>query len=324
MDKKKQLYYSIATLAMSVGIAVELAFMPNAFKTWLYAIFWVALALVLGVFAFGIFKKIDSLIKLASVGIFCALVILSGYMAMYKSGFIERFDSAEEIAEYISDNPYGIILFILISFLQVTFIPIPSTITTVTGTLVFGTWEGMLYSLIGQISGSMFAFFLGRKFGSKLAKWIAGEEMFEKYNKYIKGRDKVIFAYMLLFPFFPDDLICLFFGLTNMSYLGFFLLVSLSRVITISYTSYLTDLISRIPLTPIGFLIYALIALVVVGLLVLCWKKGEWLEDLMTKIIYKIMPKKLAEKRKRELEQAEAERDDGDDSDASEKNTSET
>ncbi len=321
MDKKKQLYYSIATLAMSVSIAVELAFMANAFKTWLYAIFWVALALALGVFAFGIFKKIDSLIKLARVGIFCALVILSGYMAMYKSGFIERFDSAEEIAEYISDNPYGIILFILISFLQVTFIPIPSTITTVTGTLVFGTWEGMLYSLIGQISGSMFAFFLGRKFGSKLAKWIAGEEMFEKYNKYIKGRDKVIFAYMLLFPFFPDDLICLFFGLTNMSYLGFFLLVSLSRVITISYTSYLTDLISRIPLTPIGFLIYALIALVVVGLLVLCWKKGEWLEDLMTKIIYKIMPKKLAEKRKRELEQAESERDD---SDASEKNTSET
>lgn len=263
--------------------------------------------MVLGLFAVGIFKKIDSLTKLATVTVFCALVILSGYMAMYKSGFIERFDSSEEIAAYISGNPYGIALFILISFLQVTFIPIPSTITTVTGTLVFGTWVGMIYSLIGQISGSMFAFFLGRKFGSKLAKWIAGDEMFEKYNKFVKGRDKVILGYMLLFPFFPDDLICLFFGLTNMSYLGFFLLVLLSRVITISYTSYLTKLISKIPLTPVGFLIYALIALVVIGLLVLCWKKGEWLENLMTKIIYKIMPKKLAEKRKKEMEEAERE-----------------
>lgn len=307
MDKKKQLYYSIATLALSVGVAVELGFMSDAFKTWLYAIVWVALFLVLGLFAVGIFKKIDSLTKLATGTVFCALVILSGYMAMYKSGFIKRFDSSEEIAAYISGNPYGIALFILISFLQVTFIPIPSTITTVTGTLVFGTRAGMIYSLIGQISGSMFAFFLGRKFGSKLAKWIAGEEMFEKYNKFVKGRDKVILGYMMLFPFFPDDLICLFFGLTNMSYLGFFLLVLLSRVITISYTSYLTKLISKIPLTPVGFLIYALIALVVIGLLVLCWKKGEWLENLMTKIIYKIMPKKLAEKRRRETEAAERE-----------------
>lgn len=307
MDKKKQLYYSIATLALSVGVAVELGFMSDAFKTWLYAFVWVALFLVLGLFAVGIFKKIDSLTKLATVTVFCAIVILSGYMAMYKSGFIKRFDSSEEIAAYISGNPYGIALFILISFLQVTFIPIPSTITTVTGTLVFGTRAGMIYSLIGQISGSMFAFFLGRKFGSKLAKWIAGEEMFEKYNKFVKGRDKVILGYMMLFPFFPDDLICLFFGLTNMSYLGFFLLVLLSRVITISYTSYLTKLISKIPLTPVGFLIYALIALVVIGLLVLCWKKGEWLENLMTKIIYKIMPKKLAEKRRRETEAAERE-----------------
>ena len=131
--------------------------------------------------------------------------------------------------------------------------------------------------------------------------------MFEKYHKFVKGRDKVILGYMLLFPFFPDDLIFLFFGLTNMSYLGFFFLVSLSRVITISYTSYLTELISKIPLTPVGFLIYALIALVVIGLLILCWKKGEWLENLMTKIIYKVMPKKLAEKRKREMEEAERE-----------------
>lgn len=206
----------------------------------------------MGCFVFGFrpvcsgdFQKIDSLTKLATVTVFCAIVILSGYMAMYKSGFIKRFDSSEEIAAYISGNPYGIALFILISFLQVTFIPIPSTITTVTGTLVFGTRAGMIYSLIGQISGSIFAFFLGRKFGSKLAKWIAGEEMFEKYNKFVKGRDKVILGYMMLFPFFPDDLICLFFGLTNMSYLGFFLLVLLSRVITISYTSYLTKLISK-------------------------------------------------------------------------------
>lgn len=61
MDKKKQLYYSIATLALSVGVAVELGFMSDAFKTWLYAIVWVALFLVLGLFAVGIFKKIDCL-----------------------------------------------------------------------------------------------------------------------------------------------------------------------------------------------------------------------------------------------------------------------
>ncbi len=307
MDKSKQKIYFAVTAVLMAGVGVELGFMSDAFATWLYVLLWVAFACVAAMLAVGLAKQIDSLTKLAAVAAFCAIVLLSAYLAMFKSGFLEKFDTAEEIAEYISDSPLGIFLFILISFLQVTFIPIPSTITTVTGTLVFGPTIGMIYSLIGQVAGSMLAFWLGKKFGSRLAKWIAGEELYEKYNKFVKGRDKIILGYMLLFPFFPDDVICLFFGLTNATYLGFFVLITVSRVITIGYTSYLTEMISKIPLTPAGFCIYGLIALVIIGMLILCWKKGEWLELQMTKIIQKVMPKKLKEKRARDLAEAETE-----------------
>mgnify|MGYP002508213373 CR=1 FL=1 len=72
--------------------------------------------------------------------------------------------------------------------------------------------------------GSMFAFFLGRVFGVKLLIWMVGPKAYNKYQKMLKGRDKLMLFMMFLLPVFPDDLLCIFAGVTTMSYTTFFII----------------------------------------------------------------------------------------------------
>ena len=64
--------------------------------------------------------------------------------------------------------------YIAISFLQVTFIPIPGMVSILAGILLFEPWQAFLYSLIGMFLGGSFGFYLGRVLGKKFVYWIVG------------------------------------------------------------------------------------------------------------------------------------------------------
>ena len=101
--------------------------------------------------------------------------------------------------------------------MQVTFIPIPSTITVLVGNYLFGFWASYLYSFIGMILGSMFAFYLGRWFGKKFIYWLVNDkEMVDSYLYKIKNKGNVLLFFMFIFPFFPDDLLCSIAGILPM------------------------------------------------------------------------------------------------------------
>lgn len=289
MEKKQKINLIIVSILTVISIA-ELVYVRNSFKLWLNAVLWIALVLLWVMFVISLVKKLDYLYKFVLVCFYCAIFVLTAYCILLKTGVFDKFDSAEDLLEYVSDDPIGILTFIAITFLQVTFIPLPSTVTTVGGVWVFGPGRGFIFSLIGQVAGSMLAFYLGRKFGVKLVKWFVGEEVFEKYQKFIKGRDKIILIFMFLFPFFPDDVLCLFAGLTNMTGFFFFIIMLISRSITIGYTTLFMGVVSSIPFSGWGIPVYILIGIVIIALLYFFWKKGEQIENAVIKTIYKTMP----------------------------------
>ncbi|MEG1395203.1 MAG: VTT domain-containing protein, partial [Clostridia bacterium] len=116
----------------------------------------------------GYFRNTSSLLKLE---ILILLFAVLGEIFLYffiKYDLFEKFNSIDKIKNIIMQyKGVSALIFIAIQFLQVTVIPIPSTITTMAGGIIFGFWKSFFYSMIGIISGSMFAFFLGRKFGTK-------------------------------------------------------------------------------------------------------------------------------------------------------------
>lgn len=157
------------------------------------------------------FKK--TLLKIIISVIVIAAVCIGAYFLFDHFGILDL--TLEEFQDYVASfGAYGPIIFILISFLQVTFIPIPSSITIIGGSFLFGMWPTFFYSLIGILFGSILAFFLGRVIGMRFVYWIGGgKENVDKYIEKMKGKEKVVTFFMFLFPFFPDDLICTICGI---------------------------------------------------------------------------------------------------------------
>lgn len=104
----------------------------------------------------------------------------------------------------------------LIMFLQVTILNIPAYVI-LSASVSIGintlslTYIGVVIS--AYMSGCILAYWIGRKFGTKAIKWCAGsEEEFEKWSSAINNKGKWFYLVTVLFPMFPDDILCLVAG----------------------------------------------------------------------------------------------------------------
>lgn len=196
------------------------------------------------------------------------------------TGFLDKIDSVEDFREYIASfGSYAVILFIVIQFLQVVVLPIPSFITVGAGVLLFGAFKGSVFSCFGIILGSLLAFFLGRVFGVRIAKWLFGQESLNKWLNKIKGKDKIALTFMFLFPFFPDDLLCFVCGITSMSKTFFIVMIFFTRIITVFACSYSMNN-SIIPYdTWWGILLWIIFFLLTFIAMYVVYKKGEKIEN---------------------------------------------
>lgn len=107
----------------------------------------------------------------------------------------------------------------LIMFLQVTILNIPAysilSISISIGLDVFEI-EYLLTVISAYMCGCILAYWLGRWFGVKAVKWCAGsQEDFDKWSSFINTKGKWWYFLTILFPIFPDDLLCLVAGSTK-------------------------------------------------------------------------------------------------------------
>lgn len=175
-------------------------------------------------------EKKKTILKLLFSLIIILIIVVIFYFIFRHFGLNNL--SKEEMQKFIeSTGAWAPIIFILITFLQVTFIPIPSTITILAGNYLFGPWLSYLYSVIGLFLGGLFAFFLGKKVGRPFVNWLVGDkEKIDKWLIKLRGREKVLLFFMLLMPYFPDDLLCAIAGLLPISYLSFIIMTIITRI----------------------------------------------------------------------------------------------
>lgn len=203
---------SICVAIITILTIVTITFMRNK-KSFIYKLFYLVIACL-------------------------SLTMLSLYF-LSVSGFLDRINSVDEFRRYIqSFGSYAVILFVVLQFLQVVILPIPSFITVGAGVLLFGPFLGSIYSSIGIIIGSIVAYYIGRIFGVKVVKWLVGEQALNKALKMIKGKDKVVLIFMFLFPFFPDDVLCFIAGITTIMPSYFIPMIIVVRLITVFISSY--------------------------------------------------------------------------------------
>ena len=212
--------------------------------------------------------KHESLFKL----FFVALCVLSSlgvvYIALSASGVLSRLENPEQIANFIKGLGWiGVFVFILFVVLNTVFLPVPFAIPAVIGTLLYGPLWSFIYMSIGTVVGSIIVFTMGKLFGRRLVTWMIGKERTEKYAAFLDKKGRLAFIFMMIFPFFPDDILCLIAGLTSMSYKYFILVICTVRVGVLAFTCFFADG-SIIPFSGWGIPVWIVIGIVFVGVFV--------------------------------------------------------
>lgn len=137
-----------------------------------------------------------------------------------------------------------------IFFLQVTVLNVPAyVILSACVSIGINTigWEFILITISAYMCGCLLAYWLGWKFGKRAVKWCAGSE--EDYNKWcdvLNKKGKIWYLLTVLFPFFPDDMICIVCGSVRFNFWFYLFANLIGRTIGLITMLYTLLLIGKI------------------------------------------------------------------------------
>ncbi len=216
----------------------------------------------------------------AATLILAILLLGGGALLLWQTGFFAAATSLEGMRGYIEYfSPYSHAVYFLIQLLSVIIAPIPSNITALAGAVLFGAWTSFLLTAAAVIGGSMLVFWLARVLGRSFADKFVSQRVSDKYLEVIKRKRDIFLILVFLFPFFPDDLICILAGLTDVGYLRFFLIVTLTRPWGLLVACALGGSVISIPLWGM-----AVIGAVGLALFLVCLRYGDrWEQALLNR-----------------------------------------
>src|SRR5262247_4016383 len=122
------------------------------------------------------------------------------------------------------------IIFILIQALQVIISPIPGEITGPVVGALFGTTLGLIYSTIGLTLGTLFCFWVGRKWGEPLVRPWLSEHHWNRMNFILEAEGAIICFIVYLVPGFPKDIVSYLFGISPMPFWIFAIVSTIARI----------------------------------------------------------------------------------------------
>ena len=158
-----------------------------------------------------------------------AALAVCGY-ALWKTGVFERINSVDELREVISGaGAWAGVVYFFLQMMTVIVAPIPSNISMMAGALALGFWPAMILGVLAVGVGSVIVFLAARALGKKAVQRFLDKGVMDKYLPIIEEKQDMFLFLTMLFPFFPDDALCMLAGLTNIPLGRFVVIMALSR-----------------------------------------------------------------------------------------------
>ena len=206
------------------------------------------------------------------------LLLAGGGYLLWRSGLFAAFASLEAMQDYIGRfAPYSHLVYFLIQLLSVILAPIPSNVTALAGGLLFGTWPAFLLTWGAVVLGSVIVFAVARRLGRDFVERVVSRSVIGRYLDVIQRKQDTFLILAFLFPFFPDDVLCILAGLTTMPFRRFLLIALFTRPWGLLAASALGGSTLSLPLP-----VMLLLAAVGIVVFLVCMKYGDrWEEALM-------------------------------------------
>lgn len=174
--------------------------------------------------------------KLKRILFFVAVgLLLVGFAAFYFAVgkkialFIKDADAFREWLEGFGKS--AIFVFICLRVVQIVFKLIPGEALEIAAGCIFGTWEGLLWCMVGSLIGSLIIVLLGKRYGMKIVGLFVSPEKMQSLA-FLKDRKRLNFTFFLLYfiPGTPKDMFTWLVCLTDENIFVFLLLTNLARI----------------------------------------------------------------------------------------------
>lgn len=222
-------------------------------------------------------RRLSNLQTVALALVVVGLVLLSIFFR--KTDILSQLGDLQQLRAYIqSFAPWSALVFFLLQLTSVIVAPIPSNLMATVGGMCFGFVMGGAITLSAVILGSTITFSLARILGQSWAEHIIGEKLSPKYRTLIERKRDSFLALAFLFPFFPDDLLCILAGLTEIPTKRFILIILFTRPWGLLFAAGLGSYLPSIPQWALPLVAIGGVLLFVLGL-----KYGDRVEAALTK-----------------------------------------
>lgn len=138
--------------------------------------------------------------------------------------------SPQEISTFIAKaGPLAPVLYILIQITGQIFAPLSTSALFVAGFIMFGK-TAILYSIITWLVSSVTNFYIARRYGKKILKIFIGEQGIFRIEEIAKRINNKRFFLLRLSTFYINDFASYAFGLTNISFLKYYIATIISMI----------------------------------------------------------------------------------------------
>ncbi|WP_435348064.1 TVP38/TMEM64 family protein [Haloarchaeobius sp. HRN-SO-5] len=150
----------------------------------------------------------------AAVAILVALLVAGSLLTSRLFWF---FENPEVVREAVAGfGVFAPVAFVLLQAAQVVVAPIPSHVLSFAAGYLFGPTLGFVYSMLGATAGTYVGLLLARWYGRPAVERFLTPEAVARFDRFLGEYGLAGVFVVFLLPGFPDDVVCLVAGLSDL------------------------------------------------------------------------------------------------------------
>jgi len=162
--------------------------------------------------------KRNTIVLILLIGLLFGLSLLFGDSV----GFFDKDQLTQFVEGFGIAAPLALIFLIIV---EVIIAPLPGGVSAIVAAIVFGPLLGVAYSWIGNVIGSIIAFYISRRFGDRVVRYFSPEFNMQKYALVIRKYRKGLWL-LYAVPALPVDILSFAFGLSDITFKDFIKAIS--------------------------------------------------------------------------------------------------